>query len=254
MTQHLGLFSLEWIWIQSAVFVLDLDLSFRCPLAHRAFTDCFHFSRSTAATHTSFDKLQRPFFHSLSIVLCHVVLGPSFSFFLLVPMSMQRFHHSLDFWSFISISPIIFHLLALTSLLSDFIWARSNRSSVLICVCLLQWTRRIPWRHLFWNMSTSLFIFQVSHPHNRYHKSHYSFSFVFLKMCVDRQIAFEYAMCGWGNFRIRKEVVDLKISGFMWTGPAIVLVQISSWKTLQEDKEATPSVHCYASHCLQQNR
>jgi len=83
-----------------------------------------------------------PFFHSLSIVLCHVVLGPSVSFFLLVPMSLQRFHHSLDFWSFISISPIIFHLLALTSLLSDFIWAHSSRSSVLISVCLLQWTRR----------------------------------------------------------------------------------------------------------------
>ena len=37
-----------------------------------------------------------------------------------------------------------------------------------------------------------------------------------------RRIRFEYAMCGRGNFWIRKEkVADSKISGYEWTGPNI---------------------------------
>ena len=43
-------------------------------------------------------------------------------------------------------------------------------------------------------------------------------------MRVDGRIRFEYATCGRGNFRIRKEkVADSKISGYVWTGPKITL-------------------------------
>ena len=40
------------------------------------------------------------------------------------------------------------------------------------------------------------------------------------RMRVDMLIRLEYAMCGRGNFWIRKEkLTDSKISGYVWTGP-----------------------------------
>ena len=95
-----------------------------CLVAHRAFTEPFHFSRSAAATRTSSHEPQPPSLLSFFMVLLHVVLAlplllsPSGANVIATLPSLSLF--CLKIW------PINFHLLILTSSLSGFISALSS--------------------------------------------------------------------------------------------------------------------------------
>ena len=159
-------------------------LSTSCLVAHKAFTERFHFSRSAAAVLTSDHDFHPAYFFSFSTVRLQVVFGLPFLLFPSFAQVIAMLQSLL--WSCRSMCPIIFHLRSLTSSLSGFISALSSRSLVLTWSCQCIWS--ILRRHRLWNTSTvllsPLFIFHVSHPYNNTGTTSvlYSFSFVHLEI------------------------------------------------------------------------
>ena len=112
-----------------------LHLSLSCFMAHKASTECFHFSRLAAIVLASFHDSHPASFVSFSTVRSQVVFGLPL---LLFPFGAHviAMLQSL-FWSCLSICPIIFHLRRFTFLFIGFISALSSSSSVLPRTCHL---------------------------------------------------------------------------------------------------------------------
>ena len=104
-------------------------------MVHKAFTECFHFSRLAAIVLALFHNSHPASFLSFSTVRSQVVFGLPL---LLFPSGAHvTAMLQLLFWSCLSICPIIIHLRRFTCLLIGFISALSSSSLVLTRSCHL---------------------------------------------------------------------------------------------------------------------